>query len=537
MLGQTKTIYVSKSGSDTGTGTASGPYASLQKAIDVANAGDTILMGPGVYTQSLSSGAAVKIAGKSGTAAAPITIKGDGGLAIIDGSPNKASWGGYALDIKNSSFITFENIGFTGAKQSIKDGWAAGVNVIDSSGLKFKGCAFFGNEGPGITIAGKSSGNLIINSDAHDNYDPLTSVVGGNADGFQFANILPGYNGNAIIDSRAWNNSDDGFDLYNSNSPITISGNEAWHNGYVLGTATPTSGDGDGFKLGKSSVEVAHTVVNNTSHDNKVYGFDSNGAKGSLILINNISYSNSKNYYMDDGVPYRLDGNISYDGGSADVLGNKTVGAGNAWGATGQASAAPAQVAAKVIWGTDEAETLLGGQGNDRLSGAGGNDKLKGDSGNDLLQGGSGADSLSGDAGADFMSGGSGRDILSGGDGNDVLVGGADLDSLTGGGGADVFLFRSANDAGSGKRRDVIQDFNNGAGDLIDLSGIDAVQGRIGDQAFAFSTSQSLSGAVGELVFNTKLGLLRGDTDGDGAANFEIRVGGLLSLSADHILL
>ncbi|MGE5517254.1 MAG: calcium-binding protein, partial [Bacteroidota bacterium] len=66
------------------------------------------------------------------------------------------------------------------------------------------------------------------------------------------------------------------------------------------------------------------------------------------------------------------------------------------------------------IIGTDTAEALRGGGGNDTLMGNGGNDTLNGEGGNDTLNGGTGDDLLKGGAGGDTY-------ILGPGGGSDVI--------------------------------------------------------------------------------------------------------------------
>lgn len=55
----------------------------------------------------------------------------------------------------------------------------------------------------------------------------------------------------------------------------------------------------------------------------------------------------------------------------------------------------------QTLSGSNEANRLTGGAGNDTLLGLGGNDTLTGEAGNDILSGGVGSDALSGGAGAD----------------------------------------------------------------------------------------------------------------------------------------
>jgi len=72
--------------------------------------------------------------------------------------------------------------------------------------------------------------------------------------------------------------------------------------------------------------------------------------------------------------------------------------------------------------GTDAADSLAGGTGDERLLGFGGDDVLAGKSGNDLVEGGAGNDSLDGGAGDDTLLGGAGDDLLNGGSGSDAYV-------------------------------------------------------------------------------------------------------------------
>lgn len=79
--------------------------------------------------------------------------------------------------------------------------------------------------------------------------------------------------------------------------------------------------------------------------------------------------------------------------------------------------------------GTNGADILIGGNGDDVLCGLGGRD---------ILIGGKGADHLIGGDGNDLLSGGPGADELDGDAGNDILTGGAGTDDLDGGPGTDL---------------------------------------------------------------------------------------------------
>ncbi len=91
--------------------------------------------------------------------------------------------------------------------------------------------------------------------------------------------------------------------------------------------------------------------------------------------------------------------------------------------------------------GSEEADNLYGGVGENTLDGLGGNDNLYGRDGNDTLDGGADNDALYGGNGIDVLVGGAGNDTLNGDAGNDTLTGGLGNDSLTGGTGNDVYVF------------------------------------------------------------------------------------------------
>lgn len=245
-------------------------------------------------------------------------------------------------------------------------------------------------------------------------------------------------------------------------------------------------------------------------------------------------------------------------------------------------------VTTSVVEVAPQSMTVTGGKSADRLYGDAGNDKLLGYAGNDILHGAAGADRLEGGTGSDYASysgagtavvadllsrsanrgdaqgdiyvsvenligsawadslrgnnaanvirggdgsdtlyGRSGNDTLDGGLGDDVLYGQAGRDVLTGRGGNDRFAFRSVSDS-RGTAIDVIKDFHRGE-DKIDLRSIDAKTTLGGNQAFTFIGKTAFVGKAGQLRFSS--GLLEGDTNGDGVADFQVKVAGLSALS------
>jgi hypothetical protein len=162
-----------------------------------------------------------------------------------------------------------------------------------------------------------------------------------------------------------------------------------------------------------------------------------------------------------------------------------------------------------------------------------------GTSGNDQIGGFKGHEILNGLAGNDMLVGGLGNDVLYGGGGNDVLIGGAGIDKLFGGSGADIFQFTGTSDSLVGSKADQIADFARGL-DRIDLSSIDANTKVSGDQAFAFLGSGAFTGKAGQLRYASASDgttSIYADTNGDKAADLQIKLIGSYALTASDFLL
>lgn len=125
-----------------------------------------------------------------------------------------------------------------------------------------------------------------------------------------------------------------------------------------------------------------------------------------------------------------------------------------------------------------------------------------------------------------------------GGDGLDTLDGGLGLDRMYGGAGIDTFRFTKATDSGVGAgQRDQILDY--AAGDIIDLSQIDAKPLDPLPDSFTFINRQAFSNVAGELRFTSSAvrTVIYGDVNGDGVADFEIELSGNHVLTAANFLL
>ena len=76
-----------------------------------------------------------------------------------------------------------------------------------------------------------------------------------------------------------------------------------------------------------------------------------------------------------------------------------------------------------VLGGTDAADTLIAGIGDDSLYGDGGNDRLEGGFGNDIINAGDGDDIITDSGGDDNIKAGAGNDVVHAGPGLDLVMG------------------------------------------------------------------------------------------------------------------
>lgn len=327
----TRTIFVSTTGNDSGPGTEAIPYLNIQKAIDVAEAGDIIYVRGGTYRLSQR----IKI-DKPGREDACISLFGyPGERVIIDGSQivtvnvNEFKqarciyvnhfgdyWHFKNLEMCNAkdngmklegSFCIIENCKFYGNNDTgLQIGMYKDFSIEETRSLPISGEPTYN---PGYTY---SKYNKVINCDAWNNYDSKSfsgSDDGGDADGFA-AKLFPGP-GTEFHGCRAWNNSDDNWDLYMVYHPIVINNCWAWNGGKDQNGIA--RGNGNGFKLGGGGTSGgaafaqsvgAHVVTNNVSFNNTNKGFDQNNAYEAMYLFNNVAWGSAYNYRFPTVIPY-----------------------------------------------------------------------------------------------------------------------------------------------------------------------------------------------------------------------------------------
>jgi hypothetical protein len=289
--------------------------AQLESAVANATAGTVIQVRAGTYTP-----AATLKSTANGTSSARITLQAYGTEKVkIDGSKLPA---GQWLAGIYGDYWTVQNLTFQNSP-------AQGFVATSSVGGIFKNLVTANNGDSGFTLRGDgTTNNLVQNLDSYGNYD--AAGHGQNADGIAIK--FGSGTGNKVTGARLYNNSDDGLDLWQFSSPVTIEHSWAFGNGKNRWNDSAFEGNGNGFKLGGGGVAVAHVVNDNAAWDNSLNGFTENSNTGAIVLNRNTAYSNTAAGFYFATSKARLARNLATGNkGGLDKLGSATVSAANNW--------------------------------------------------------------------------------------------------------------------------------------------------------------------------------------------------------------
>jgi hypothetical protein len=341
--GTGNTYYISPSGSDsTGDGSINRPWFSLNKAWTAISAGDTIYMRGGTYRYSERQ----TLSGVSGTADKPINVFAYPGEKpiITKGTGFTSEWP-KVLVYLIGDYFHFKGLEIMGHTQEDDYVWD-GLRIEDSNYCTFELLNIHHN-GAGMELV-NTNNCLVLNSDIHDNQDPLTSYDPyGNADGL----AIEGDYGktNTVRGCRFWWNTDDGLDLWYDEGNVIVEDSWAFWNGFIPGTFN-SGGDGNGFKLGNTQTSrpntVLRTITNCLAAQNKLFGYLDNDAQCNMELYNNLAYNDCYMGYetwcggfhftLISGIPYYIKNNIAYESSGTnaelDVLTNVNH---NSWDSSG----------------------------------------------------------------------------------------------------------------------------------------------------------------------------------------------------------
>ena len=236
-------LYVSTTGSDSNSGTSGSPVKSINKAAQLAQAGDTVLVGAGTYNGTVSIS-------KNGTASGQITFKpADGAHVVIDGSQTGA---GTDLVTITGDYITFQGFEVANAKRT------------------------------GIGLWG-SHDSKVLDNNVHDSF--RAGVYAGGSVGQSYSNVIDGNEVWRNVKenmSRTWSGGwAQGISLDKSDNS-TISNNNVYDNW----------GEGVGAMFTKGA-----KITGNKVYDSYSIGIYLDNAQDAVVQYNTVSHSYDTAFY------------------------------------------------------------------------------------------------------------------------------------------------------------------------------------------------------------------------------------------------
>lgn len=323
------TLYVATTGSNTtGTGTSASPYATIQKAVAVATAGDVIIVEPGTYTGSVTITTQVTLEADPATGTAANTILNAAGQTngiLLVGN------GASGTEIKG---LTIENAQQAGllakgpiSRLQIRDNILtqndqekppAGVDyetlhLMSSTDSVVEGNQVINNKDGGIYLTdefGPSSGNKIIGNTVEGNavdcgitlashvahsgvYNNLVAdnlSKGNGAAGIMLATPVPGgrMSGNVVTGNTVEDNGLGGIDIHTHAPGSLVYGNVITYN-TVSGnapdfgvTTKPT-----GIDVGAAGSPIIGTIISYNTISSEYYGINETALAQHTTLADN----------------------------------------------------------------------------------------------------------------------------------------------------------------------------------------------------------------------------------------------------------
>ena len=309
----TNIVYVSPEGLATNNGTKESPL-DIYTAVAYARAGQKIVLAGGTYNLNKTI---VTNRGVDGTEGSLIYMIADPQATERPVFDFNSACAGMVLAGDYWYFYGFDVTKSADAQKGIQlSGSHCTLDRIDA----------YKNGNTGIQISRYMtydkfedwpSDDLILNCTSYLNADKGYE----DADGFA-AKLTVG--NNVVFDGCiSYYNADDGWDLFakvetGSIGMVTVKNSVAYKNGYVLDAEGKDvdAGNGNGFKLGGSSISGHHRLINCVAFDNKCKGIDSNSCPD--IQVENCTSFNNESFnvalYTNDAAntDFSASGIISY---------------------------------------------------------------------------------------------------------------------------------------------------------------------------------------------------------------------------------
>ncbi len=297
-----KIYYVSGTGDDSNNGLSEGgAFRTLQKAANLVQAGDTVLVMDGNYENPGKT--VLLIRDKHGTEADPITFK-----AYPGAKPTINSDGSYAVIVSGSSYITIEGLTLIGAKDKITLDYAESQKDVTNNPLTI-------NSGIAIAPTYDKNGDPVLFSDHITIRNNTVTKFSGGGIGSNMADYVTIENNTVSETSWYTNNGTSAISILTSRDSdnnttdykMIVRNNVVYNNQSLipwLPAGKITEGHGIILDTNRNSAARPEVqldpykgkflVANNTIYDNGGFGinvFQSENAD----VVNNTLYQNSRN--------------------------------------------------------------------------------------------------------------------------------------------------------------------------------------------------------------------------------------------------
>jgi hypothetical protein len=266
--------YVDPHGSDRARGTAARPWQTLQRALDAARPGTTIVVRPGRY-----GGFTLR---RSGTPKRPLVIRGLRGAQVTGENGGRA-----IVELDGVHDVVIEGLTVTGAAHRTN----SGIVAWGASHLALRRNRILSNDGFGIQAGDVDhlvvADNTILHNGTGIELDKRASaMIAGNRIGLSDRMIT---NTRKCCDDRGAN----ALVFYQTTGPIRVTGNRIWGNRFVRNVAVgrPRRGRALGLILrcGRGML-----IANNTLVDLQHFTFDVDAGSwfaasmNGMRIVNNI---------------------------------------------------------------------------------------------------------------------------------------------------------------------------------------------------------------------------------------------------------
>jgi RNA polymerase sigma factor (sigma-70 family) len=308
----TADLYVAPDGSDAADGSWARPFATVAHAVEVVRPGQTVAVRGGTYvvdeplrlTTDGAPGARIVLSGYRDE------------LPVLDlGQVPADEW----PIVQDADHWTVGSLEIRGSRSH-------GYVCLSCAASVFEHLDVHDNTRSGLELRGEGTrDNVVRDSAFHHNHDDSAGGSAGIGLGVKFGSG----EGNVVMRNRFFENADDGVDLGDFGSAVTLRDNESYGNGFDRWGIAGWQGNGGGFTLGGGDdpPAVAHVLVGNVAWGNGHHGFTDGGNRGALLFAGNVARDNGgAGYFLADAAAV-LDGDVATGNDVPAKLGDAVVGA------------------------------------------------------------------------------------------------------------------------------------------------------------------------------------------------------------------